>query len=447
MLSAFFVKPRNKGEIYAMASTGKCEYCGGVILSSDKTCPACGAANLLYVENAPSVVLTPHTIEELKEYCAERNMPLHRMRFFIGENYTKPKAFGIYQNSAGEFVVYKNKADGSRSIRYIGRDEEYAVKELYMKLLDECHKRNIWPDTPDGKPPKITRTVQDNGTPKKSKAWLIFLLGFFGLAVAGFGYAFLKALFISMGIFEEVKLGISSFLSFALYYVYNLIYVSIIQTDRNKQTGVQTTDKNTFFRKEAIFIGVLFATAVTVLNLLLKHPVFYMDLLLLAGLSLFASWGFPLGLFLLKELLGSLAKKLLPKKMWAKKAKEASWKATAVLLAFCTLVITVIPIMEGNKKEGYYQTDAGIFYMIENDVYEYTDSGWDYTSYSSDYLDPGDYVYMYDDAWSDNWDMDSSDRFEDSYYYDDYHDSDSDYDSGSSYDSWDSGGTDWDSDW
>ena len=133
--------------------------------------------------------------------------------------------------------------------------------------------------------------------------------------------------------------------------------------------------------------------------------------------------------------------------MWAKKAKEASWKATAVLLAFCTLIITVIPIMEGNKKEGYYQTDDRIFYMIENDVYEYTDSGWSYTSYSTDYLDPGDYVYMYDDAWSDNWDMDSSDRFEDSYYYDDYHDSDSDYDSGSSYDSWDSGGTDWDSDW
>ena len=113
-----------------MASTGKCEYCGGVILSSDKTCPACGATNLHYVDDAPSVVLTPHTIKELAEYCAERNMPLQRMRFFIGENYQKPKAFGIYQNNAGEFVVYKNKADGSRSIRYIGRDEEYAVKFL-----------------------------------------------------------------------------------------------------------------------------------------------------------------------------------------------------------------------------------------------------------------------------------------------------------------------------
>lgn len=430
-----------------MASTGKCEYCGGVILSSDKTCPTCGAANLLYVEDAPSVVLTPHTIKELAEYCAERNMPLHRMRFFIGENYQKPKAFGIYQNSAGEFVVYKNKADGSRSIRYIGRDEEYAVQELYLKLLDECHKRNIWPDTPDGKPPKITRTKSDNGSKKKSKSWLLVLLTFFGLIAAGVGYVFIRAFFVSIGILEEVKLGISSFLSFALYYVYNLIYVSILQTDRNKQIGVQTTDKTTFLRKEAFLIGALFAAAVTAINLLLKHPVFYMDLLLLAGLSLFASWGLPLGLFILKELLGSLFGRLFSKKKKAAKTKEASWKATAVMLAVCTLFITIVPILHGNKKDGYYQTSTGIFYKIDNDVYEYTDSGWDYTSYSTDYLDTDDYVYMYDDAWSSDWGMDSYDRFESSSYYDDYDSSDSDYDSGSSYDSWDSGGTDWDSDW
>ena len=436
-----------------MASTGKCEYCGGLVLSSDKTCPACGAANLLYVEDSPSVVLTPHTIEELKEYCAERNMPLQRMRFFIGENYQKPKAFGIYQNAAGEFIVYKNKADGSRSFRYTGRDEEYAVKELYMKLLDECHKRNIWPDTPDGKPPKTaTRNShsnhnKNNPNKKKSKSWLIFLLLFFGIALAVLGYVFLKALFSSMGILEEVKLGISSFFSFALYYVYNLFYVSILQADRNKQMGVTTTDKNSVLRKEAFLLGALFAAAVTVLNLLLRHPVFYMDLLLLAGLSLFASWGFPLGLFILKELLAPLFKKLIPKKKRTKNAKEVSWKATAVPLAVCTLAITVIPIVKGNEKDGYYQTSDGIFYKIDNDVYEYTGSGWDYTSYTSDYLDTDDYVYMYDDTWSDHWGMDPYDRFEDSSYYDDYDDWDSDYDSGSSFDSWDSGGTDWDSDW
>ena len=216
-----------------MASTGKCEYCGGVVLSSDKTCPSCGAANLHYVDDAPSVVLTPHTIEELKEYCAERNMPLHRMRFFIGENYQKPKAFGIYQNAAGEFIVYKNKADGSRSFRYTGRDEEYAVKEIYLKLLDECHKRNIWPDTPDGKPPKITKTKQSNQNKGNGKALLWILLLFFGAVAAYIGYVFTRSVFIDMGLWEEIKLGISSFLSFSLYYLYNLFYVCILQADRS----------------------------------------------------------------------------------------------------------------------------------------------------------------------------------------------------------------------
>ncbi len=432
-----------------MASTGKCEYCGGVILSSDKTCPTCGATNLHYVEDAPSVVLTPHTIEELKEYCAERNMPLQRMRFFIGENYQKPKAFGIYQNNAGEFVVYKNKADGSRSIRYHGRDEEYAVSELYLKLLDECHKRNIWPDTPDGKPPRVTRTAPAKEKQKKSKGWLFFLLLFFGIIVAFIGYFFTRALFVSMGILEEAKLCISSFFSFALYYLYNLIYVRIVQVEREKQLGTHSPDKNTFLRKEHFIIGALFATAVTVLNLLLKHPVFYMNLLLLAGFSLFGSWLLPLGFIILNELLRSLFGRLFSKKRKSKKkkAEEFSWKTIAIMLAICTLFITVVPMIDGNKKEGYYQTSTGIFYKIDNDVYEYTDSGWDYTDYSTDYLNPDDYVYMYDDSWSSDWGMDSYDRFEDSSYYDDYDGSDSDYDSGSSYDSWDSGGTDWDSDW
>jgi hypothetical protein len=75
-------------------------------------------------------------------------MPLVRLRFFIGEDYREPKAFGIYRDGE-DVVVYKNKADGSRAIRYRGRDEEHAVDELFQKLLDECHSRGIYPD---GKP-------------------------------------------------------------------------------------------------------------------------------------------------------------------------------------------------------------------------------------------------------------------------------------------------------
>lgn len=57
-------------------------------------------------------------------------------RFFIGEDYKEPKAFGIYQDG-NRFIVYKNKADGSRAIRYDGLDEAYAVNEIYLKLKEE----------------------------------------------------------------------------------------------------------------------------------------------------------------------------------------------------------------------------------------------------------------------------------------------------------------------
>lgn len=128
-----------------MASTGKCRFCGSTVRSDERTCSHCGATNEGYIADTERTVFLPKTIEELKEYCAERGMPLLRMRFFIGEDFREPRAFGIYRDG-DSFVVYKNKSDGSRSVRYHGPDEAYAVNELFMKLLDECHKRGIYPD-------------------------------------------------------------------------------------------------------------------------------------------------------------------------------------------------------------------------------------------------------------------------------------------------------------
>lgn len=132
-----------------MASTGKCQYCDSTISSEDQKCPFCGAPNPNYVANTERTVFLPKTIEELKEYCAERGMPLLRMRFFIGEDYREPRAFGIYRDG-DDYIVYKNKSDGSRAIRYRGKDEAYAVNELFLKLLDECHNRGIYPDGKTG---------------------------------------------------------------------------------------------------------------------------------------------------------------------------------------------------------------------------------------------------------------------------------------------------------
>ncbi len=117
----------------------KCEYCDSFIDDSEDFCPNCGAVNANMKRVANGV---PTTIEELKAFCVEHNLPLTLMRFYIGENYKLPKAFGIYKDEdSGEFVVYKNKSDGSRAIRYQGFDEAYAVNEIYLKLQVEMQKQ------------------------------------------------------------------------------------------------------------------------------------------------------------------------------------------------------------------------------------------------------------------------------------------------------------------
>ena len=126
----------------------KCEFCGSYISDTDEKCPNCGAPNANMVRSADGV---PKTIEELKAFCAAHNMPLEKMRFFIGVDFREPRAFGIYRDENGDFIVYKNKADGSRAVRYRGKDEAYAVNELYQKLKSEVQIRKA--KTSDAPPP------------------------------------------------------------------------------------------------------------------------------------------------------------------------------------------------------------------------------------------------------------------------------------------------------
>ena len=117
----------------------QCEYCGSYINDTDEICSSCGAVNKNLKRVANGV---PTTIEELKLFCKAHNLPLEQMRFFIGENYTQPRAYGIYLDEAsGEFIVYKNKADGTRAIRYQGKDEAYAVHEIYLKIKSEIENQ------------------------------------------------------------------------------------------------------------------------------------------------------------------------------------------------------------------------------------------------------------------------------------------------------------------
>ena len=113
----------------------RCEYCEQFIDDTEETCPHCGAVNPAASRAASGV---PRTVEELKAFAERHNLPLAKMRVFLGENYTGPRAYGIYRDEdSGEFVVYKNKSDGSRAVRYRGHDEAYAVGELYQKMKSE----------------------------------------------------------------------------------------------------------------------------------------------------------------------------------------------------------------------------------------------------------------------------------------------------------------------
>lgn len=113
----------------------KCDYCDNYIEPTSEKCECCGAPNSQYKRTANS---QPQTIEQLKDWYAAHNLPNENVtRFFIGKDYRGARAFGIYQDKNGDFVVYKNKSDGTRVERYRGDDETFAVNELYQRLRSE----------------------------------------------------------------------------------------------------------------------------------------------------------------------------------------------------------------------------------------------------------------------------------------------------------------------
>ena len=167
-----------------------CDYCGSVIDDTLEKCPNCGAVNVHIQRSGDQI---PKTIEELKAFAQEKGIPLEKMRFFIGIDYKEPRAFGIYkENASGNCVVYKNKADGSRAIRYRGTDEAYAVNEIYQKMRAELLERKQ-ADLNKGKNANTYASPKPAQRKKRSGCATALMIGIFIFLAAVIGFTFIAA--------------------------------------------------------------------------------------------------------------------------------------------------------------------------------------------------------------------------------------------------------------
>ena len=172
----------------------KCDYCGGMFEDTMEKCPHCGAANANIKRMADK---TPQTMDDLFAWYAAHNLPPYETtRFFLGIDYKKPKAFGIYKDGEN-FIVYKNKADGTRAVRYKGTDEAYAVNEIYLKLKSEIlnQKENNMAKRSGGTTRSNTGSGSRGFNPGCSLMTIGYLAkGFFGMIAMGIAASDFKCL-------------------------------------------------------------------------------------------------------------------------------------------------------------------------------------------------------------------------------------------------------------
>ena len=140
-----------------------CENCGSTIDNSSAKCPYCD-----YVRSINKVVKNkmPSTIEELKKWYDKANLPpYHVTRFYIGKNLKRKKVFGIYKDEKScNYIAYKNKDNGERSIRYEGPNEKVAVREFYLRLVEEMKLQKA-----NAKDSRKRKTIQN----ELRQLWLI----------------------------------------------------------------------------------------------------------------------------------------------------------------------------------------------------------------------------------------------------------------------------------
>ena len=111
--------------------------------------PAMLGAQIIYalaqVNGKPAYVINHPDVDELQDLARVTGIPgVYRQSkvHCLNQKETEHRAaaeLGIKYED-GNFIVYKNKADGTRAVRYRGTDEAYAVNEIYQKLKAELQE-------------------------------------------------------------------------------------------------------------------------------------------------------------------------------------------------------------------------------------------------------------------------------------------------------------------
>lgn len=366
----------------------KCEFCGTMMNDTLDTCPSCGAPN----KNVRrSTADQPTTIAALQEWYKSHGLPPASVtRFFIGENCTEPKAFGIYrEEETGNYIVYKNKASGQRVIRYQGSDEAYAVNELFQRLKQEITEQKLHQAKTGAVPAE-----------EKKSGWL-GNLGALALLVVG-GIGAVLAFFVLFGLF----LG-----------------------RNDPQCGYYEYGSESYYYSDRDYNGLNW---------------FSFD----SGAS---SWYGPLELSQVPDPLET-------KKTGKQYLVSTDWNSSLPCSSFASSVYARDLERNARTAAGYYQADDLTWYHLgsiyDDGWYFYDDDSDEWAAASADAL-PEELLHpslAEDFYFTPTWDNSTQfSDFEDTALYQeakaqwDNHDGDS-Y-SWNSDDSWDSGDTDWDSDW
>ena len=375
----------------------RCSYCGTYIDDTLATCPNCGAPNEGVVRTTSK---QPLTIGELKQWYQDRGLPpAETTRFFIGEDYKGPRAFGIYKDEkTGNCVVYKNKANGERAVRYQGTDEAYAVNELYQRLKQEIIEQK---NRAAGKDGAYRSGTGDGDGPKKGKTFIFGIMG---------------------AVISTIVIGVSTIFGFvsgdapaAGYYLYE--------------------DTPYYYATES-------------------------------GSSMYDGWfAYELG-----DWYGLIRSDYMPEALRENKtAKEyyvsRDWEIGLPCTDFRDSIEYQDLLNHFEVETGYYQHNGNTYYHVDDAAelgwytYDAGSDDWHEVNYGDLPEELSHQTTAEDFYYTPDWDSDTQIKdFEDTEYYREHeenrnsdsgwensdNDSDYDWDSG---DSWDSGGSDWDSDW